>query len=62
MSRDVGVGSLRFLVGAALGNFLAGLVDDETVRENGFIGRGVEGDDTGPQRGLEPAAVLVAAF
>jgi hypothetical protein len=59
---DVGVAGLRLLVGAALRNFLAGLVDDEAVGEDGFVGGGVEGDDARPERGLEPAAVLVAAF
>ena len=59
---DVGIGGLWLLVGAALGNFLAGLVDDEAVGEDGLVGRGALLNHRSPKRGLEPAAVLIRAF
>jgi len=46
---DVGVGRLRFLVGRALGDFLAVLVDDEAMGEDGLVGRAAEGNDTAPE-------------
>ena len=60
--RDVGVGRLRLLVGRALGNLLAVLVDDEAVGEDGLVGRRAKGDDAIPEGRLEPAAMLVTAL
>ena len=45
---DIGVGCLGLLVGAALGNFLPVLVDDEAVGQHGLVGRSPIGDDTVP--------------
>ena len=59
---DVGVTRLGFLIRAALGDFLAGFVDDEAVGEDGFVGRAAEGDDARPKGGLEPTTMLVAAL
>jgi len=62
MLGDVGVAGLRLLVGAALRDLLAGLVDDEAVGEDGLVGRAAEGDHARPKGRLEPPAVLVAAL
>ena len=59
---DVVVGGRRFLVLAGLGDLLAVLADDEAVGEHGLVGRAAVRDHAGPERGLEPAAVLVAAL
>src|SRR5687767_1683194 len=62
MLRNIGVGRLRLLVARAFRNFLPIPVDDETVREDGLVGRRVKGDHARPEGRLEPPAMLVAAF
>ena len=57
---DVVVGGLRLAVG--LRDLLALLVHDEAVREHRAIWSGALDGDGGPERGLEPAAMLVGAF
>ncbi len=46
--RDVGVRSLRFLIGAAFGDFLPVLVDDESMGEHGLVRCGARYDDAAP--------------
>ncbi len=59
---DIRVAGLGLFVDAALGYLVPFLVDNEAVSEHPLVGSSVKCDHSCPQRGLKPAAVLIAAL